>query len=115
MSTKAAGKTISAFHVHGVNCLKTYEPGPDALAGESFGPFEHIDGADYRFAAGPYVVAVGLQRTGRVAYRDAAVPWRPGAPSMPTAQVIFDDGSGLEFTEPGRTKRVTFGISDPAG
>jgi hypothetical protein len=58
-----------------------------------------------------YEIRVDLQRTGRVTWLKGANAWElsSGVP-LPTVRLLLDDGSGLDFTEPAKTKRITVSL-----
>lgn len=52
-----------------------------------------------------------MARTGIVVALQKALAWKASEKSpMPTARVLFSDGSALDFKEPAKTKRITFTI-----
>ena len=58
-----------------------------------------------------YKIRVDLQRSGRVTWLQSADAWQlsSGVP-LPTVRLLLDDGSGLDFTEPAKTKRVAVSL-----
>lgn len=101
------GKRIAAFQVLGINSLKTLSPPPEALVGEvvtaadSVERTVSIDTASHR-------ISFDLQRTGRVVLLEAAEPYRlVVGVSRPTIRLLMTDGSGVDLTEPAKTKRIT--------
>jgi hypothetical protein len=55
-----------------------------------------------------YEIRIDLQRVGRVTWLKSADTWRmsSGVP-LPSARLLLDDGSGLDFTKLAKTKRIT--------
>lgn len=104
---KLEGEQIAALQVLGINSLKSLSPMPDALAGD-----EIVGGAasdrTFTIETNRHVIAVDLQRTGRLVWMAAAQPYAlsPGAP-RPTVRFVLASGAGLDLTEPAKTKRIT--------
>ena len=53
-------------------------------------------------------ITFDLQRTGRLLWLESAEPYRYVAgTSRPTVRLLLADGSGLDLTEPAKTKRIS--------
>jgi len=110
LATQLVGRSIRQLQVLGVNSLKTISPSADELVGEQVNGArceERIVG----ISTSCYEIRVDLQRTGRVTWLESAVAWQmsSGVP-LPTVRLLLDDGSGLDFTEPAKTKRVAVSL-----
>lgn len=107
---RVVGKKIGSFRVYGINSLKTLDPPLDVLAGaqvESLLVEDDIRRVE--LVCGDYVIDIDLARTGRLLVLREADTWTPGdGDPMPTGRLIFDDGTGIDFKEPAKTKRITF-------
>jgi hypothetical protein len=93
--------------VFGINSLKSLLPMPEAITGEVVTAAEIAD----RIVAvrtASHSIAFDLQRTGRLIWLESAEPYRliAGA-SRPMVRLLLADGSGLDLTEPAKTKRIT--------
>lgn len=109
---RVAGKKIGSFQVYGINSLKTLDPPLDALIGEEVVDLlAQSDGRRVELVCHDHTIEIDLARTGRLAVVGEARAWSPtdGGP-MPTGRLIFDDGTGLDFKEPAKTKRITFAV-----
>jgi len=58
-------------------------------------------------AVGDFTVEVDLQRAGVVTWVPNLAVWSIGQSPMPTVQMLIEDGSGVNFVEPAKTKRIT--------
>lgn len=105
------GRTITALQVLGINSLKSVSPPPDALAGEVVRAVKIVE-RSISIKTASHLITFDLQRTGRVVLHEAAEPFHlvAGTP-RPTVRLLMDDGSGLDLTEPAKTKRITVAIS----
>jgi hypothetical protein len=104
------GRSIRNLQVLGVNSLKTVMPTADALIGEQV----RIARCEERvivITTTAYEIHIDLQRTGRLTWLKSADPWQvsSGVP-LPSARLLLDDGTGLDLTEPARTKRITVSL-----
>ena len=104
------GESVAEFQVLGVNSLKSVRPSPDDLAGARI---TGVSAAEriLTLRIGAFITSVDLQRTGRVQWLVTAEPARIGHTSLPTARLILQSGSGLDFTEPAKTKRISVTIN----
>ena len=105
------GHEIAALQVLGINSLKSVDPPPHALAGltiKSTGVSDRV----FRLLVGAYEVVIDLQRTGKVVWLDSAEPFQM-APDVtrPTVRLILADGTGIDLTEPAKTKRITVALT----
>ncbi|TNM37417.1 hypothetical protein FHP29_16425 [Nocardioides albidus] len=105
------GQTVAKFVVHGINSLKSMDVPLDALAGERVGAVTPTGEATFDLALGAHVLTVDLQRVGVVQWSKNLSAWSFGQPSMPTGQLLFEGGGGINFSEAAKTKRITFRIS----
>lgn len=113
LENRVAGRTVRDLTVHGINTLKTLEPSVGVLVGQQILRIEaehcqrivlHLQSAE---------VIINLERTGGLEWRQAVGPWSPTREQVqpPTARLLLDTGSGVDFKEPGRTKRITFALT----
>lgn len=109
------GRRVAGLQVLGINSLKSHTPLPDALVGETVTGSEVAD-RTFRLVTTQYEVAVDLQRTGNVIWLEKAEPYRLAAGvSRPTIRLLLEDGSGVDLTEPAKTKRITVTLSSHVG
>jgi hypothetical protein len=111
LQERCAGRTLAKVLAHGINTLKTAEPPLAAIKGVSLDAAAVSGDATVELAAGPFVLRIDLQRTGRLKLDGSGREWTPGERSMPTIQLVFDDGVVANFVEPGKTKRITLRAS----
>ncbi|MFF9130420.1 hypothetical protein [Streptomyces sp. NPDC014806] len=105
------GKKIAMLQVLGVNSLKSVSPLPEALVGEAVTKVDVVERIINMHTAG-HRISFDLQRTGRVVPLESAEPYRLAAgASRPTVRLLMADGSGLDLTEPAKTKRITVTIA----
>ncbi|MDX2544684.1 hypothetical protein ACOT81_20460 [Streptomyces sp. WI04-05B] len=100
-------KRIAALQVLGINSLKTFSPPLETLTGEVVKAADVVE-RTINVDTANHVVSFDLQRTGRVVLLESAEPYRlvAGA-ARPTVRLLMADGSGLDLTEPAKTKRIT--------
>jgi hypothetical protein len=60
---------------------------------------------------GEVSTAVDLQRTGHLTWLDAVVPAEIGQLGPSTLRLILESGSGLDFTKPAKTKKISVTLS----
>jgi len=110
LTGQLVGRSIRQLQVLGVNSLKTVTPPADALVGEQVRT-ARCDERIIGISTTAYEIRIDLQRTGRVTWLKSADAWRmsSGVP-LPSARLLLDDGSGLDFTEPAKTKRITVAL-----
>ena len=107
LAVQLVGRSIGQMQVLGVNSLKTIMPSPDALAGEQV-QSAHSEERVIVISTTRYQIRIDLQRTGRVTWLKSVQPWLVSSgPPLPTIRLLLDDGTGFDFTEPTKTKRVT--------
>lgn len=108
---RLTGQRIAALQVLGINSLKTFSPPPEALVGQdvtAVGVLDHT----VRIDTISHVISFDLQRTGRVVPLENAQAYTPVAGSnRPTVRLLMTDGSGVDLSEPARTKRITVTIA----
>ncbi|MCZ3386687.1 MAG: Fpg/Nei family DNA glycosylase [Actinomycetia bacterium] len=103
---RLVGRVVAGVYVAGIATLKTYDPPVTSLGGLSItdvvrrGKFLDIDVDGLH-------LAVHLARAGWVRWRESLpeTPLRPGKGPI-VLRVHLDDGSGLDFTEAGTTKKL---------
>ncbi|MET8696578.1 hypothetical protein ABZV65_29050 [Streptomyces bauhiniae] len=104
------GKKIAELQVLGVNSLKSISPLPDALVGEAVAEVDVAERIITMHTAS-HRISFDLQRTGRVVMLESAEPYQHVAGvSRPTVRLLTADGSGVDLTEPAKTKRITVTI-----
>ncbi|MFD0290675.1 hypothetical protein ACFWJS_05290 [Streptomyces sp. NPDC127061] len=104
------GQRIAALQVLGINSLKTFSPPPEALVGEVVTATGVLD-RTISIDTVSHMISFDLQRTGRVIPLENAEAYRPVAGvNRPTVRLLMADGSGLDLSEPARTKRITVTI-----
>lgn len=99
------------LEVLGINALKTVAPPPSAVIGESVigAAFDGV--GRLHITCGQLMIEVDFARTGGIEVATTLAQWRPeGKTIPPTGRLLLVDGSGVDFKEPGRTKRITFAI-----
>ena len=101
------GQEIAGLQVLGINSLKSLSPMPDAVVGDTVTATEISDRL-FTISTNAHTIVVDLQRTGRLVWLDSAAPYTLVAgTSRPTVRLLLADGSGLDLTEPAKTKRIT--------
>jgi hypothetical protein len=104
------GQRIGALQVLGINSLKTFSPPPEALVGEVVTAVDVVERTVGVYTA-THLISFDLQRTGRVVLLESAEPYQHVAGvGRPTVRLLMADGSGLDLTEPAKTKRITVTI-----
>src|SRR4051794_25470955 len=104
------GAVIVEVQVLAPNALTTVDPPLIELAGKTIQ--QVIWDEPHRWMVVEcegLAVDFDLARSGRIRPLKSADRWRPGQPSAPTIRIITDRGS-LDFSEPGRTKRIRMSI-----
>jgi hypothetical protein len=104
------GRRLAQVQILAVNSLKTVEPPPASLVGEFVQQAIFTTDREFIISTGALTATVNLERVGRLVWLVNAGPWSPGQSAAPTIRVLTDDGSALDLTEPGRTKRITIAI-----
>lgn len=105
------GQKIAALQVLGINSLKSLSPSPEALAGEVVTATDIVERI-ISINTASHIISFDLQRTGRVVLLEAAEPYRLAVGAVrPTVRLVMNDGSGLDLTEPAKTKRITVTIA----
>jgi hypothetical protein len=110
LAEQLVGRSIRQLQVLGINSLKTISPPAEKLLGEHV----HSARCEERVVAistTAFEIRVDLQRTGRVVWLEKAEAWQlSSGVSLPTVRLLLEDGSGLDFTEPAKTKRVAVSL-----
>lgn len=108
---RLTGQQIAALQVLGINSLKTFSPPPEALVGEDVTAVGVLD-RTVRIDTISHVISFDLQRTGQVVPLENAKVYAPVAGvNRPTVRLLMADGSGVDLSEPARTKRITVTIA----
>ncbi|MEH0513393.1 hypothetical protein QBC31_22220 [Streptomyces sp. B21-079] len=108
---RLTGQKIAALQVLGINSLKTFSPPPEALVGEAVTAARVLD-RTISIDTVSHVISFDLQRTGRVVPLENAEAYTPAAGgNRPTVRLLMADGSGIDLSEPARTKRITVAIT----
>lgn len=107
---RLVGRTVAEFCVFGINSLKSVAPTPAALAGTE------IVGTSVRdrileLRTHSYLAQIDLQRAGRLIWLDTLPSAAAGVGSRPTVRLLTQDGRGIDFAEPAKTKRISVRIS----
>jgi hypothetical protein len=110
LAHQLVGRSIRQLQVLGVNSLKTVTPHPDALIGEQVRS-AHCEERIVVISTAAHNVRIDLQRTGHVSWLSSADAWQvsSGMP-LPSVRLLLDDGTGLDLTEPARTKRISVSL-----
>ena len=107
---RLVGASVRALQVIGINTLKTVEPPPDAVVGRTVVAVRAY-GRQVAISTDQHHLLIDLARTGQITPLEVAGLWRPGdRGAAPTIRLLVDDGSGLDFAEPAKTKRITLSI-----
>lgn len=105
------GRSIRQLQVLGVNSLKTVTPHPDVLVGAEVRS-AHCEDRIITISTAAHKVRMDLQRTGRVAWLRDAAAWQASSRApLPSVRLLLDDGTGLDLTEPAKTKRISVSVS----
>ena len=106
------GYEIVGMQVLGVNSLKSFTPSPSALVGQVVTGVDHLD-RTFTIRTTDFTITCDLQRTGRVVWLDNAAPYvtTPGT-VRPTVRLVFSEGTGIDLTEPAKTKRISVTIAE---
>jgi hypothetical protein len=111
LAVHLVGRSIRQFQVLGVNSLKTIMPHPDVLVGAEVRR-AHCTGRIITISTAGHEIRIDLQRTGRVSWLSKADAWQVSSRTpLPSARLLLDDGTGLDLTEPAKTKRITVSLS----
>jgi hypothetical protein len=110
LDAQLTGRSVRQLQVLGVNSLKTVTPSANQLAGEQVRSAQ-CEERVIAISTAAYEIRIDLQRTGRVTWLKEADAWQlsSGVP-LPTVRLLLDDGTGLDFTEPAKTKRITVSL-----
>lgn len=106
---RLVGESVAQLQVLGVNSLKSVEPSPSDLIGSKITAVAATDRI-LTMNVGIYTASVALERTGRLQWLERAEPAQIGDPSLPTIRLILQSGTGLDFSEPAKTKRISVKI-----
>jgi len=101
------GRKIAGLQVLGINSLKSVSPMPETVTDQVVTASEIADRV-VTIRTASHCIAFDLQRTGRLVWLDSAEPCLivAGA-NRPSVRLLLADGSGLDLTEPAKTKRIT--------
>lgn len=111
VSRTAVGLCVDSLVIFGANSLKTVT-GPSHLSDQVVAKATAV-GDRLVLELSQSRVSIDLQRTGLLSFASKANRWRPEPGKRPpTARLVFTDGSGLDFIEPAKTKRIGIWIED---
>lgn len=104
------GGEVATLQVLGINSLKSISPTPDNVTGEIISGSDVVDRV-ITVCTTNLSITFDLQRTGRLVWLESAEPYRLAAgTSRPTVRLLLADGSGLDLTEPAKTKRIAVAL-----
>lgn len=109
-----SGKRIASMQVLGINSLKSLQPSPESMTGQMITDL-NLDESTRKIelVLEQYIILVEMARTGIVVALKKSLAWQASEKSpMPTARILFSDGSALDFKEPAKTKRISFTIQN---
>src|SRR5215471_10917999 len=111
LAERLVGRSIRQLQVLGINSLKTITPHPDVLGGEDVASAKCQERI-ITISTSTHQIRIDLQRTGRVIWLSNATAWEPASRSaMPSIRLLLEDGTGLDLTEPAKTKRISVSLS----
>lgn len=103
---------IAGLQVLGVNSLKSFTPVAEALVGQVVTSVDHLD-RTFTIRTSDFTITCDLQRAGRVIWLDSAAPYvSTPAAARPTVRLVFTDGTGIDLTEPAKTKRISVTLAE---
>jgi hypothetical protein len=103
-----AGRVLVAFHVYGINSLKTATPTLESLSGATVSSVEVApDARTLAIKTSATSIAINLERVGYWLLKPGAKGWSVGDGPAPTARLLLDGCQCLDFSEPSKTKRIT--------
>ena len=105
----AAGQSDSSKFL-GSTHSKPVTPRPDVLVGAEVRS-ARCEGRIITISTAAHEVRIDLQRTGRVVLLSDADAWQPSSRApLPSVRLLLDDGTGLDLTEPAKTKRISVSL-----
>jgi len=110
---RLSGRPIQALRVLSVACLRTVDPPPEALAGARVrsvsrrGKFLILTA---EAEPGELDLVVHLARAGWIRWREGPPPAPRPRRSPIAAQLVLDDGSGVDLTEAGSKKALAIWV-----
>jgi hypothetical protein len=109
LEQQVVGRTVRELAVHGINALKSIEPALTTIAGERVLGSLVEDRQHVVLQLETVDVVINLERTGALEWMQSSQTWTPTpqATHAPTLRLLLEDGTGVDFKEPGRTKRIT--------
>ncbi|THG28406.1 Fpg/Nei family DNA glycosylase [Naasia lichenicola] len=111
---RLTGRTVQRFEPVSFAAMKTFDPPPSSLAGQTVdGVTRH--GKFLDFEIGGVHLVLHLARAGWIRWRDGAPPppTRPGKGPL-AARLVLDEGDGLDITEAGTKKSLAiYLVRDP--
>lgn len=111
LETLVVDRTVERLEIFGVNSLKTVTPAPSAAAGAMVLSVSYTHEGRLNLICDRLVIEVDLARTGGIEVSESLEPWRADGRSIPpTGRLLLAGGGGVDFKEPGRTKRITFAL-----
>jgi hypothetical protein len=109
-----AGKRVASVQILGINSLKSLHPPIESVSGQRVTEIL-IDESRRKIdlVLERHIILVDMARTGTVVILKQALIWQPSDKSrMPTARIVFSDGSALDFKEPAKTKRISLTVQN---
>lgn len=108
----AVGRTVRDLTVLAINALKTLDPPLTSVVDGRIETVSVDDPQRLVIHLETVDLIVNLERTGRLVWTPTLGPWTPCPGRVPpTARLLLDDGSGIDFKEPARTKRITLALA----
>ena len=105
------GQVIVGLQVLGINSLKSIDPQPQALVGDTI-INSNVSERTFCLATEAFDITIDLQRTGRIVWLESAEPYQQVAGVMrPTVRIVLHGGAGIDLTEPAKTKRITVSLT----
>ena len=108
---RLVGQSIRQLQVLAINGLKSVVPSLDALVG-ALVVDARCDARSITICTSGLRLDIDLQRTGRVSWLPQADTWSFSmVAAHPSARLLLEDGSGFDFSEPAKTKRISVTLS----
>lgn len=111
LEASVVDRTVERLEIFGVNSLKTLTPAPSSAEGAMVLSVGYTDEGRLNLVCDRLVIEVDFARTGGIEVSESLEPWRADGRSIPpTGRLLLAGGSGVDFKEPGRTKRIAFAL-----
>jgi hypothetical protein len=100
------------MQILGINSLKSLQPPLESMTDQRITGLALDEGTrKIKLVLEQHIILVDMARTGIVVTLNKSLAWQASDRTpMPTARVLFSDGSALDFKEPAKTKRISFTI-----